>query len=256
MAVRFKPGEFCWTDLGAKDTAAAKKFYRGMFGWTAKDFPMGNGEMYSMMQLGGKDVCAIYPMQPDQRKAKVPPFWLPYIRVKDADATAKAAKSAKGKVAVGPMDVMVHGRMAIVQDPTGAPVAAWQPRKHAGAGVEGETGSMTWHDLNTPKPKLAGPFYAKVFGWKIDEQSFGPDAYYLFKLGKEGISGMWPTPMKKLPPSWLTYFKVADCAKAVAKAKRLGGRALMGTTDVPGMVRFAVMADPQGAVFGLLQPTR
>jgi predicted enzyme related to lactoylglutathione lyase len=67
---------------------------------------------------------------------------------------------------------------------------------------------------------------------------------------------MWPTPMKKLPPSWLTYFKVADCAKSVAKAKRLGGRALMGTTDVPGMVRFAVLADPQGAVFGLLQPIR
>ncbi|MBV8170453.1 MAG: VOC family protein [Candidatus Eremiobacteraeota bacterium] len=255
-AARYKLGEFCWTDLGCKDAPAAKDFYSGLFGWTSKDYPMGDGVTYSMMRIGSKAVCAIYQMTPEMVRAKQPSAWLPYILVKSADDVAKAAKRAKGKLEVGPLDVMEYGRMAIVTDPGGAQVALWQAGTNPGADLEGKPGAMTWHDLNTPKPRAAGPFYTKVFGWKVEDQKFSRGAYHLFKLGREGICGMWPEPMKGLRPSWVTYFRVKDCAKAVAKAKRLGGRALMGTTVVPGIVRFAVLADPQGAVFGVLQPQR
>ena len=101
---------------------------------------------------------------------------------------------------------------------------------------------------------MAGKFYTKAFGWKVDNQTFGGNNYHLFKLGKEGICGMWPFPMPKLPPSWLTYWQVASCAKTVAKAKRLGARVLMNTIEVPKMCRFSVLKDPQGAAFGILEP--
>jgi predicted enzyme related to lactoylglutathione lyase len=257
MAVirKYNPGEYCWSDLGTTDVASAKKFYRGIFGWKIKDFPMGMGDAkYSIATVDGKDAGAFYPMSDDQKKMKAPPFWLPYISVKSVDGTVKKAKAAGGKVCSKPVDVMDVGRMAILQDPTGAAFAIWQAGRRKGAGLDGKPGTVCWHDLNTPKPAAAGKFYTKVFGWKTTGEEFGGNTYHLFKLGKVGVCGMWPAPMKKLPPSWVTYWQVADCAKSVTKVKRLGGRVLMGTTPVPGMCRFAIVSDPQGATFGILAP--
>jgi uncharacterized protein len=249
---KYDPGEFCWCDLGTKDVAGAKKFYRGIFGWTAKDIPMGNGENYSLMRLKGKDVAAIYPMQDAQRKMKAPPFWLPYIWVKSVNATVKKAKAARGKVVMGPMDVMDKGRMALLRDPSGAGVAIWQAGTHRGAALDDMPGTVTWHDLNTPKPAVAGKFYTSVFGWKMETQDFDGNKYYPFTLAGESVCGMWPFSTKKLPPSWVTHFKVANCAKTVAKAKRLGGRVVMGPIAIGEMGHFAILKDPKGAAFGII----
>lgn len=257
MAVirKYKPGEFCWTDLGTTDVAGAKRFYQGIFGWKVRELPMGMGDAkYSMLRVRGKDVCALYPMSEEQKQAKAPPFWLPYISAKSVDGIVKKAKAAGGKLCMGPMNVMDVGRQAIIQDPTGASFAVWEPRKHRGAGLDGTPGTVCWHDLSTPKPNAAGKFYPKVFGWTLSGQEYDGNKYHLFKLNKDGVCGMWPGPMKKLPPSWVTYWQVANCAKTVAKAKRLGGRALLGTTVVPGMCRFAILTDPQRAAFGVLEP--
>jgi uncharacterized protein len=257
MAVvkKYKPGEFCWTELATTNVARAKKFYTSIFGWKFKDFDMGMGDAkYSIARVGGKDACALYPMWDEQKKSKAPPLWLPYISVKSVDGTVKKAKSARGKVCSAPMDVMDKGRMAILQDPTGATFALWQAGTHPGAGLDGKPGTVCWHDLSTPKTDAAGKFYTKVIGWKQVDQNYGENSYHLFKVGRVGVCGMWPFPMKKLPPCWVTYWQVADCAKTVAKVKRLGGRILMGTTPVPGMCRFAIVKDPQGAAFGILEP--
>ena len=250
---KYEPGEFCWTDLGAKDVAGAKKFYQGLFGWKSVDFPMGPGdEKYSMMRIGGKDVCAIYPIPAQQKKAKTPPFWLPYIAVTSVDAAAEKAKAAGGKIHMKPMDVMDQGRVAIIADPTGGGVALWQARAHRGAALTDKPGTVTWHDLNTSKPAAAGNFYTKVFGWKLVDQDFDGNKYHLLTLKGEGVCGIWPEPSKKLPPSWITHWKVVDCAKTVAKAKRLGGKVVMGPIGVAGMGHFAIVKDPQGAAFGVI----
>jgi hypothetical protein len=252
---RHRPGEFCWTDLGTTDVAGAKKFYQGIFGCKMTDLPMGTGGFkYSMLHVRGRDACALYPMTDDQRKMKAPPFWLPYICVKNAARTITKAKAAGGTVCLGPMDVMDQGRMAILQDPTGASFGIWQPRQHQGAGLDDTPGTVCWHDLNTPKAAAAAKFYAKVFGWKTQRMGEGANAYQLFKLGEKGGGGLWPVPMKQLPPCWVTYWNVADCAKTVAKVKRLGGHVLMDTFTVPGYCCFAVLRDPQGAAFGILEP--
>jgi predicted enzyme related to lactoylglutathione lyase len=193
-------------------------------------------------------------MPSEQKQAKAPPFWLPYISVKSADAIVKKAKAAGGKICMGPMDVMDQGRMAMIQDPTGASFAVWEARKHPGAGLDGTPGTVCWHDLSTPKTGAAGKFYTKVFGWTLSGEKYDGNTYHLFKLGKDGVGGMWPGPMKKLPTSWVTYFQVANCAKTVAEVKRLGGHVLMGATLVPKMCRFAILTDPQRAAFGVLEP--
>jgi len=252
---KYSPGEFCWTDLGTTNVVRAKKFYRSLFGSKMTDFPMGEGDAkYSILSVDGKDTSGLYAMAAEQKKAK--PVWLPYISVKNVSETAKKAKAAGGKICSPPVDVGDRGRMAVLQDPTGATFAVWQPGKRKGAELKDKPGTVCWHDLNTPKTVPAGKFYAKVFGWKTTDKKYSGNDYHLFKLGRKDVCGMWPWPLKKLPPSWVTYWQVADCAKSVAKVKRLGGRIIMGTTPVPGMARFAIVRDPQGASFGILEPEK
>jgi hypothetical protein len=252
---KYNPGEFCWTDLGTRDAAGAKKFYRGIFGWEVEDMPIGTGDaFYSLLRVDGKDVCALYPMSDEQRKTKAPPFWLPYVAVRNVARTVGTVKAAGGTVCMGPVNAQDKGRMAILQDPAGANFALWQARAHVGTRLRNMPGTVCWHDLSTPKTDAGGKFYGKVFKWKTQSKDFNGNAYHLLMLGNKDVGGMWPEPMKKLPPCWVTYWQVANCARTVTKVKRLGGGVLLGTTTVPDICSFAVLTDPQGAVFGILEP--
>ena len=249
---KYQPGEFCWADLGVPEVSKAKKFYHSVLGLAAFDIPMGEGQSYSLLQLKGKDVCACYPMMPEQRGR--PPCWVPFIAVTSVDRTLKKVKAAGGQVCAGPLEAMKAGRMAVAQDPQGAVFALWQARAHPGSKIQGVPGSICWRDLSTSDQTAAGKFYGKVFGWKVETQDFSGNSYYLFKQGKQGVGGMWPHPLPKHPPAWFTYWVVESCAQAVAKAKRQRGKVILGPITVPDTCTFAILRDPQGADFGVLEP--
>jgi len=251
---KYKPGQFCWADLGTTNVAAAKKFYKGILGWEAQDLPMGNGVAYSMLRIKRKEVCAMYPMDPEQKKAKAPPFWLPYIAVANVDRTIQKAKAAGAKLCMGPNDVPGAGRMAIFQDPTGARFALWQARGNIGTKLQGVPGTVGWHDLNTAQTAVAAKFYAKVFGWKIKTMDFSGNSYYMATLGGKGLGGIWPHSLPNHPTAWFTYWFVKSCARTVAKVKRLRGKIILGPITVPETCKFAIIRDPQGAAFGVLEP--
>jgi predicted enzyme related to lactoylglutathione lyase len=99
-------------------------------------------------------------------------------------------------------------------------------------------------------------FYKAVFGWDAADQGPpGAPVYTEWKLGERSVGGMMaksPEMPAEMPPMWGVYFAVADTDATVAKAQELGGALFMGPTDIePG--RFAVLADPVGAVFNVLQ---
>src|SRR5215472_2498954 len=123
---RYEPGSFCWTELATDDAQKAKKFYGALFGWQALDRPMAPETSYSILQLGGKDVGALY--RRDRSKSPGPPAWLSYISVKSADESARKARALEGKILSEPLDVRDAGRMAVLQDPTGAGFGLWEPR--------------------------------------------------------------------------------------------------------------------------------
>ena len=62
----FAPGNFCWFELVTSDQNAAKEFYTRLFGWTPNDQPMGPDQTYTMLELGGKNVGALYGMNAEQ----------------------------------------------------------------------------------------------------------------------------------------------------------------------------------------------
>jgi predicted enzyme related to lactoylglutathione lyase len=253
----YKPGTFCWIELGTSDNEAAKRFYTQLFGWDYVDNPMGPDMVYTMLKLNGKDIGGLYKLMPDMVAQGVPPHWMSYISTNNADETAEKAKAEGATVINGPFDVMEHGRMAVIKDPTGAVFSIWQAKDHKGSGIYNVPNSLCWNELGTTDTQRAGEFYSNVFGWTRETQNFGPMQYTLFKNGDRGAGGMYQiTPdMGPIPPHWMAYFAVDDCDAKAQKASELGGKIMKPADDIPGVGRFAVLTDPQGAHFAIIKLT-
>ena len=117
-------------------------------------------------------------------------------------------------------------------------------------------GRFTWHELMTEHPDEAIAFYQKVVGWKVDQ--WGPNPDYRIWVGSRGPVGGVMAPTAEATamgaqPTWLSYIGTTDIDATVRDAARLGGRVMKGATEVPSVGRFAVLADPQGAIFAVLQ---
>ena len=156
---------------------------------------------------------------------------------------------------IEPFDVFDLGRMAVVKDPTGAVFALWQPGTNKGAEIYNVPNSFVWNELMTTDTKKDGDFYSKVFGWGKDVQNFGPLEYTMLINGDRPNGGMLAiTPeMGNIPPNWLVYFSVDDCDAKVQKATELGAKVMKPADDIPGIGRFAILIDPQGAAFSIIK---
>ena len=251
----YKPGTFCWVELGTTDGPAAKKFYTELFGWSANDNPMGPGMVYTMLLLDGKNVGALYQMEPERLAQGVPPHWASYVSVTSADETAAKAKELGATVLVDSFDVMTFGRMAVIQDPTGAVFALWQPKDHPGAEVVNVANSFCWNELMTTDTAKDGEFYSSLFSWTKDTQNFGPLEYTMFANDGRPAGGMLQiTPeMGKIPSNWVVYFAVDNCDATVEKAASLGGSVMKPADDIPNIGRFAILRDPQGGMFAVIK---
>lgn len=254
-SVEYKPGTFCWVELGTTDGKAAKKFYTELFGWDFTDNPMGPGEVYTMLKLGGKDVGGLFQLPEELTSKGVPPNWLSYVSVANADESAAKAKSLGATLMKEPFDVFTIGRMAVVQDPTGAVFALWQAGTHLGAGAVNVPNSLCWNELATKDAAKAGEFYAGLFGWGKNVQQMGPMTYTSFMNGDRPAGGMYePGPeMGEIPPHWAVYFAVADADAMAARATELGATVCVPPMDIPGVGRMAAIKDPQGAAFAVIK---
>lgn len=251
----FTPGHFCWWELATTDTAGAKDFYAGLFGWTPRDIPMSETMVYTMLEKDGKQAAALYQIDAEMTAQGIPPHWGSYIGVENADETVAKAKSENATVLAEPVDVMNEGRMAVLQDPTGAQIRVWQPANHTGAHHVNEVGGVVWNELMTPDATAAGTFYGNVFGYDVNVMPFGESTYTILKSGEVQAAGvmqmdgdMWTG----IPPHWMAYFGVEDCAASANRAKELGGEIKVPPTPIPGIGTFSVIADPQGAVFSII----
>lgn len=243
------PGRTIWIDLGSPDPAASAAFYSALFGWDVTDLGPDAGG-YRMAHVGGRFVAGLGPQQsPGQ------PYWTTYFGVESAEAAGAQITAAGGTVVMPPLDVMGAGRMLVATDPTGAVFSVWEPLTHKGMGVHSMLGTHCWSELMTRDVAAAGAFYSKVFGWDLENVT--EMHYTLFKIGDEQVGGMltidenFPADM---PANWVVYFYTEDIAGTVAKATSLGAGVIMPPTPIEGIGQFAVISDPHGAVFQLLQP--
>lgn len=238
-------GKFVWHEQVSSDPAQAQEFYTRLFGWGTQVFGPGEAD-YTMISTRGQNHGGFATAM----EGAPPPHWLSHIRVENVENTIEKAISAGGKVAAGPFEMGEVGRIAIIADPQGAYVSAYEP---ANAGPVPE-GVFIWDELGTTDADGAQRFYEDVFGWTTSDM--GPDygGYRVFNRGETGIAGLMTVPDSSIPPHWQPYVAVDDPDATVAKAAELGGSALMDPMDVPNVGRIAVLRDPQGATIGILKP--
>jgi predicted enzyme related to lactoylglutathione lyase len=245
-----RPGTFSWVDLSTTDPDGAKRFYSELFSWEFEDMPAGEGMTYSMARLNGDYTAAAFEQMEDERGQGIPPHWNSYVTVESVDATAARAKELGGTVLMEPFDVLDVGRQAVIQDPTGAVLAVWEPRTMIGAGVVNEPGALTWNELHTGDIDAAISFYSDLFGWSTEAMDTGDGpAYHVIRNGDRSNGGIMGIQAGE-PPNWMPYFVTSSVDESLPKVEGAGGEKLAGPMPMPSG-QIAVVRDPQGAVFGL-----
>jgi predicted enzyme related to lactoylglutathione lyase len=250
-AIKNKP---VWVDLSSSDPEGSRAFYSKVFGWRVEVNPDPQYGGYALAKIDGKDVAGIGP----QQSPGAPTAWMLYIGTENADDLAKKVQSAGGTVVAPPFDVGEQGKMAVFQDPSGAFISAWQATQMGGFQTDAPN-SYGWAELNSRGIERALPFYNKVFGWtaKTSEMGEGQPPYTEFQINGESIAGgmeMNPMVPAEVPSYWMVYFNVDDVDASFKKATGAGGREMLAPQEFPGG-RFAILTDPQGAIFGLLKMT-
>ncbi len=247
---KYPHGTFSWADCSSSDVAKARPFYTELMGWTVEDVPMGNDLMYSFLKKDGHTAAAISPMPPGMTDQ--PSVWNTYVTVDDIDSLVDKVTAAGGTVIAPPFDVFDSGRMMTVQDPTGAFINFWLPKTHIGAYIVNTHGAMVWNEMATRDAGAAKAFFGAVLGWTFEQ---GEDSFYTYIHNKGRLNGgmvemneLWGD----IPPHWQVYFSVADIDDVIQRAKELGGTILSGP-DATSVGRFAVIADPAGAMFAAIQ---
>lgn len=252
------PGVFNWVDLMSPDVDASVAFYTEVFGWEAEDQLDDDGEtrVYVMLSKDGRTVAGLGGQMDAMHGA--PAMWNSYVATDDVDATTSAVRDAGGTVVLEPMEIDDSGRMAVYVAPDGAMISAWQPQGHLGAELVNEDGAWSWNELMTRDLDRAREFYAEVFGWTYGEQDMGPmGTYYLGTVDDRQMCGLMRMPPEvpdAAPNHWGVYFTVDDVAAAVAAVEQAGGTVVSPPNHMPGVGTMAMVHDPQGGSFSLMQP--
>lgn len=250
----YRHGAFCWADLGTPDPSAARRFYTELLNLRAEDVPTGDGGVYTMLRKDGRAVAAFHRVRAPQAEHG-PPQWLVYVNVDDVDRAAARVEPLGGRLLMRPFGLLGSGRMALLEDPTGARLALWQGDAHAGAGVLEEPSAMCWWELNTRDAAAANRFYSELLGWIGEEREVAGNRYTTLFAGEQTVGGVLQMgeAWDDVPSHWMIYFRVERCDESAARAARLGGQVCVPPTDIPPVGRYAVVRDPSGASFSIVQ---
>ena len=243
-----------WVDLSVPDVQAAARFYEGLLGWTieAHGSPVGD---YYIGTIGGHEVGGMMAAPPQD--AGMPATWTVLFNVADVDAIVRTVADAGGRIVEQPFD-LPDARIAIVADPTGALFGVVSGPTSPGAWLSSAPGAVCWVELLTRDPRAAISFYASVFGWHASTGTVGDVRYTTFTLGGELVAGAMTMPDEvpsELSAVWSVSFAVEDCTVSERRATELGGQVVKPTTPV-GEGRFAVLEDPQGTTFQVMDQRR
>ncbi len=252
----YNAGEFCWVGLGVPDPDAAAEFYGELIGWERERYEP-DPEGYWYLRHNGKLVAGL---EGFRSKGQVP-AWLGHVRVDDAAQGADKVRAAGGVILAGPLEVPGGaGSLAVCQDTEGAVFALWQPGELKGAELVNEIGSWTWNNLMSRDLEAAKDFYGDVFGWEATQSEEQPPGILNWQIADqrwpEGLGGLMAIGNDMppdTPPHWQVYFAVESADAAIERTRGADGKLLFGPIDIP-VARMAVLMDPQGAAFAVLEP--
>lgn len=263
MTTQARPttGEFCWMDLNTTDPEAAADFYRSLFGWRMRPWPTqsaAEGEAaggYRQITYDDKVIGGAMALPDGQGM----PSWNVFFAVDDADAAGEGIKRAGGNLLVGPTTAPGGGRVAFFTDAAGAHCGVVESGGGVGIECAMQPNTVCWVEAGSRDTEATRAFYADLFDWRFEElpPGAGADGYSLIHNRDRNFGGMIEMD-DKFPAGvgsyWMIYIGVEDLDSTLAAVKREGGQLGFGPIEIPDGT-FAVVSDPQGAHFAVIQPS-
>jgi uncharacterized protein len=248
-------GAPCWADLWTSDVDGSRRFYGELFGWEA-DEPSPEFGGYFIFNRNGVQIAG---GMGDMGDMKANNTWKIYLATDNIEKTVASAEATGAEIVAPAMAVADLGIQAVLVDPTGAHLGAWEAKSFPGFTVLGESGTPSWFELHTREYQRALDFYRSVFGWETDVVVDSDEMHYSTMRNPDGegelagimdASGFLP---EGVPSHWSVYWHTGDVDASVTKVKALGGSVVIEPVDTP-YGRLASVTDPTGALFRLRTP--
>ncbi len=240
-------GKFVGHDLLTHDVGADTSFYGPLFGWEFIPVPEGK---YLVVTQNGMPIGGIVPLE--KKDQNVYSQWLSYISVPDVDSAAGLTERNGGRVYREPFDLPGRGRVAIILDPEGAPLAL--VRSSVGDPLDEEPvySRWLWNELWTEDKEASLAFYTSLVGYTRDDLDLGGEApYTVFRNKEKGRAGAVDIQIEGVEPHWLPYVAVRNPSEVASRAEELGGKIMLSVERVAGVQQAVILADPSGAVFAI-----
>jgi predicted enzyme related to lactoylglutathione lyase len=245
------PGKFVWADLVTDDVAAARNFYGRLFGWTFRD-----AGGYLIAANEERPLCGMFKRARPTDRPEAKPRWFGYISVKDVEKARHSVTNAGGRVVAPPQKLPKRGEQAIFADPEGALFGVVRSSSGDPPDFMADPGDWIWVQLLSRDASKAAAFYRAVAGYEVRENSTGPGAGD-YVLTSEGYARATvrtiPRGHEKVQPNWLPFVRVKNLGESLVLAKQLGGDVRLAPKPELFNGQVAVIADPTGAVIGLME---
>ena len=249
-------GKIVWHDLLTNTPEASRRFYGEMFGWEfekpATVLGFGGDDTYMLIRHEGRLIGGMFDTN-SFRKGENISQWITTASVDDIDVAVDRVVAQGGKVETPPTDVGSRGRIAVVEDSTGARFAMLES-------VDGDPGdsdpvynSWLWDEVWTDDVDKATRFYQAVMGFDYTDHDIDDSErdYRVLTMGDTPRAGVLAMPFDGVRPVWVNYIRVEDPAALTARATKLGGKVLVEAQEreIGGIV--ALVAGPSGAGIAL-----
>jgi uncharacterized protein len=250
------PGKMVWADLTTPDLAAAEKFYGSVFGWTFRSIHAGNSE-YAVAMLEGRPVAGLLekavPSGTHQQSA-----WLTFLAASDVDGTKRSALAHGAKLVANDRTYPMRGQQCILSDPEGAVFALLASTSGDPPDYLPAIGEWIWSSLHAKDAGAEAAFYQQLFNYDVFEAPSDDGQVHLI-LSNDNYARVSANDLAqgsaRRHPHWLNFVRVESAAGTASKVLAMGGRVLVEPREDRHGGMLAVVADPAGAPFGLMEWT-
>ena len=246
-------GKIVWRDLLTHTPVESRRFYEELFGWEFERagtmLGFGGPDSYLLIRHEGRliggmlDTNSIRPGEDISQ-------WITGISVADLDAAVARFKADGGKVNSPPTSLGSRGRIAVIEDPTGALFTMIEASGGDPVDSEPVRNGWLWDELWTHDLGKATSFYQNVVGFEYTDHEIDDDVdddYRVLSTADTPRAGVLPMPFEDVRPVWVNYVRVEDPAAVTSRVAGLGGKVLVEPQErrIGGVV--ALIADPSGA---------
>ncbi len=233
----YHQGKFVWNDLLTGDVATAKDFYGQLFGWTFEQL-----RGYTVISNEGQRIGGMVQVEEEKETPGVA-RWLCSLSVQDIGEAASLFKEEGGLVHEGPLEMVNHGKTALVSDPQGAQLLLLHATSGDPEDIEPVMGSWLWHELWSDQTVASLAFYQKLAGYDFFGET---DDYLVLQRDGHWRAGIRYSSGSDHEMRWIPVVRVEDTEKIAIKVKDLGGEIYVGPFDTNDGSSVGLLVDPSG----------